>query len=159
MERSMDVQVWIFSQVMIDAVMFGLILLLLRVQRKNRVSMDEVKTTHEKTRQLLGEMREIGSVLEKNLEEKRRLTRSLFEELDRRTAEARRHIQEYRKIHRDLEAPRRAEAPSNSGRRLGERARGLMDKGMSLREAARHLDVPSGELELLLKLQDGKQEG
>jgi hypothetical protein len=158
----MEFKVWIMGQIAVDVFMFILLLVILMMHLKVRFSGEGLDKSIRRSEVCLAELKEIGVGLEKNLSEKRDLSQSLLSEMDKRLGEARRVSEELRRILMEC----REEGLSSGRNRVwnpsptGESIRALLEKGLTKEEVSKHYNVPSGELDLILKLRsaEGPQE-
>ena len=105
-----------------------------------------------KSETILLEMEKISQVLEKNLEEKKVLSRNIMEQLDHgmtKAQDAYRQISEV--IPKSSDAMKQYSTPSRSGEHLRSSIRALMQKGLPKEEVAHHLNISVAEIDLLLK--------
>jgi hypothetical protein len=150
----METQFWIIGQIAIDVFMLILLAGVLRFHLRQRVSLDRFETAAQESQSLLAEMRQISSALEQNLGEKKSLTRHLLEEFDNRVTRAEKasfELEEVLKIY--SHRYRSTEISGNLAGPKKESIEALLDKGLSKEDISKHLGVPVGELELILKLQ------
>jgi nitrate/nitrite-specific signal transduction histidine kinase len=153
MHFAMGEQFWIVGQLAIDIVMLVLLAILLALFRSDRGKIVRSGELNMPSERLLEEMKQISASLEKNLEEKRELTGTIVRELqillsDAKDASLR--LEVLLNTWRNTETTGRSE-PSDT-ERLKKSARVLSDKGLSRKEIAKRLNIPMGELELMLKL-------
>jgi len=105
-----------------------------------------------KSETILQEMEKISRVLEKNLEEKKELSRNIMEQLDHgmtKAQDAYRQISEV--IPKSSHSMKSYSPPSRSGEHLRTSIRTLMQKGLPKAEVAHHLNISVAEIDLLLK--------
>ena len=154
----METDVWIISQVIIDIIMMLILFWFVRSHYRRQLHLQSHEAVLKRSEAILSEMREISLVLDKNLEEKKALSRDILEQLDQGLKRAEEACQQISKI-----------APRTVGH-LSERAhtakepdyirssvKALLEKGLSKGEIARHLGVSVGEIELMLKLRPIKE--
>ncbi|MFP3927584.1 MAG: hypothetical protein ACLFUP_01655 [Desulfobacteraceae bacterium] len=149
----MDIKLWIIGQIGVDIIMVVVLVWVIVSAKKQRGSDAQESPDLERPEALVSEIKEITGHLEQNLEQKRELSRRVIGRLDEVLARAEEKHQQLSLL---LE---KAETVSRSGRvRSGrepdkaETVRGLLDRGMTKQEAARHLGISVGEIDLLLKL-------
>ncbi|MFZ0451530.1 MAG: hypothetical protein WAL98_20010 [Desulfatiglandaceae bacterium] len=149
---AMGEQFWIIGQMAIDVFMLVLLAILLSLFRRDRgriVRSGELNMPSEK---LLEEMKQISASLEKNLEEKRELSGTIVTELETLLSDAKDASLRLEVL---LNTWRKTETAGRTGagdtERLKKSARVLSEKGVSKKEIARRLNIPMGELELMLK--------
>jgi hypothetical protein len=152
----MQEQLWVIAQLAIDILMFILLVVVLKnMAARRRAPVDPANPTFSPPEQLLKEMREIGEALEKNLEEKKTLSKKVVGELEILLADAENAALKLESLlntwqKRGLDERK---SPTDTAR-LKQSAKALLEKGLARKEIARRLDIPLGELELMLKLQE-----
>ena len=150
----MQEQYWVIAQLSIDIFMLALLVVLLKNVSRKRGTAVNSDSMYLQPENLLKEMKQISEILEKNLEEKRTLTRNIITELETLLSDAEGASLRLEGLMDRWERSRL----SNKNRlsdteRLKKSASALLEKGVAKKEIARRLDVPLGELELMLKLQ------
>lgn len=148
----MEVQTWLISQLLIDAILLAIIAFMLKSRlAKREISQQEGEMDGIST--LLEEMRSLGGDLEKNLEQKKKLTEALMGELEKRLEQAEeiaerldRLLEVYKTEDRLKEAKQRAMAET---RRT---IQALLAEGLSREQISKRLSIPLGEVDLILKL-------
>ena len=156
----METQSLIVAQIGADVIMVALLLWFMRSHAKARTSWQDYEKVIEKSEAVLGEMGKISRVLERNLEEKKVLSREILTQLDQGLKRAE---ENYRQISGII--PQAANAfggdrvsiKDTRGTRASVQA--LLEKGLSKEEIARHLGISVGEIDLLVKLRPRQQTG
>jgi hypothetical protein len=150
----MDVHNWIIGQVVIDIIIGALLLWFLKSQYKGKKPGQELRDALLESETIISEIRQISSNLDRNLEEKRELSRRILEQLDESLDKAKKSYQQLQKLLREYGAnlPSGNESLNNT-EKTRESVNALLAKGLSKEEISRHLDIPLGEMELLLKFQ------
>jgi DNA-binding NarL/FixJ family response regulator len=101
-------------------------------------------------------MRQIGESLEKNLDEKRELSRDIIGKLDQGLKKAdesyRRLCDVMRKCGGSAAAPT---PPAKETNQTTSSIHALLQKGLTKEEIAQHLGISVGEIELMLRLRPG----
>jgi len=149
----MGVHSWIIGQIIIDIIMVALLLWFLRSSIKGKRPGQDLEATFRKSEAILAEMRQISLTLEKNLEEKKNLSRHILEQLDeglKRADESRRQIQKITREH-STNMTSQPDALKDAGQTRSS-VNALLSKGLSRKEIAQHLGISEGEIELILKL-------
>ncbi|MFZ7113262.1 MAG: DUF6115 domain-containing protein [Desulfatiglandales bacterium] len=143
----MKTQIWIFSQIAIDVILVLVLFWFMRLQRRRQLDWQEQEAVIQKSEVILSEMRDISRSLEKNLEDKKELSRRILDQLEQGLKRAE---ESYHQI---------SEIIPNSGGRMPQQREhtrssvlALLEKGLSKEEIARHLNISVGEIELLIKL-------
>ena len=106
-----------------------------------------------KSETILQEMEKISRVLEKNLKEKKVLSRNIMEQLDHgmtRAQDAYRQISDI--LPKSNQALKPYATPPRSREHLRSSILSLMEKGLPKEEVAHHLNISVAEIDLLLKL-------
>ncbi|MFC1891142.1 hypothetical protein ACFLZT_02000 [Thermodesulfobacteriota bacterium] len=150
----MEAHSWIIGQIIIDIIIGGSLLWFLKSHHKERKPGQELRDALLESETLLSEIRQISISLDKNLEEKRELSRRILGQLDEGLGKAAKSYQQLQKLLRDYGT---SLPPQNGALDNTEKARasvnGLLAKGLSKEDISRHLGIPLGEMELLLKFQ------
>ena len=150
----MDAQSWIIGQVIIDIIIGILLLWFLKSRYKGKKHVQELRDALLDSETILAEIREISSDLDKNLNEKRMLSRGILEQLDESLDKAKESYQQLQKLLREYGANLPPQDRSrNDTEKIMESVNTLLSKGLAKEEISRHLDIPLGEMELLLKFQ------
>jgi hypothetical protein len=150
----MQEQYWVIAQLAIDIFMLALLVVLLKIMSRKRGTAATPDSVYLQPENLLKEMKQISETLEKNLEEKRTLTRNIITELEALLSDAEGASLRLEGL---MDTWKRSSLSDKNRisdtERLKKSARALLEKGLAKKEIARRLDVPLGELELMLKLQ------
>ncbi len=151
----MQEQFWVIAQMAIDIFMLVLLVVLLKSMSRKRETTTSSDPAFSQPGTLLKEMRQITETLEKNLEEKRTLTRNVITELETLLSDAESAALRLEGLMNTWQRIRPFEKNSRTDtERLKKSAKALLEKGLARKEIARRLDIPLGELELMLKLQE-----
>ncbi|MBW2609904.1 MAG: hypothetical protein JRC68_06135 [Deltaproteobacteria bacterium] len=150
----MEAHSWIIGQIIIDIIMLSLILWFIRFHFKRNIPGQDIGVTFQEPEAILSEMRQISRTLEKNLEEKKELSRHILRQLDEGLKKAEDRYQQIQKIIREY-STNSAYQPGilKDARQARSSVNALLAKGLSRKEIAQHLGISAGEIELLLKLQ------
>jgi len=150
---AMGEQFWIMGQMAVDIFMLVLLAILLNLFRRDRGRMARSGELNMPSERLLEEMKQISASLEKNLKEKRELTGNIVRELETLLSDAKDASLQLEVL---LNTWHKTETAGKSGpsdtERLKKSAKVLSEKGLSMKEIAKRLNIPMGELELMLKL-------
>ena len=151
----MQEQYWVIAQLAIDIFMLALLVVLLKIMsRKRATAANPADPVFSKSENLLKEIRQISETLEKNLEEKRALTRNVITQLETLLSDAEGASLRLEGLMNTWSKTGLSEKNRLSDtERLKKSASILLEKGLAKKEIARRLGVPLGELELMLKLQ------
>lgn len=154
MQVVMKEQFWVIAQMAIDIFMLVLLVVLLRIVSRKKGKTPNPDPVFLQAEDLLKEMRGISETLEKNLEEKRTLTQNIVTELQALLSEAEGAAIRLEGLMNTWKRIRSSGKNHTSDtERLKRSARVLFENGLAKKEIARRLDIPLGELELMLKLQ------
>jgi DNA-binding NarL/FixJ family response regulator len=144
---------WIGAQVFLDLLMVALLLWFLRAFSRRDGSFREHEQAVTRAEAILAEMREIGRVLEANLNEKKELSSRILTQLDQALKQA---DESCGRISAILPEIGRGLSPAPTEPRDPEKTRtsiyALLAKGLQKEEIARHLGISQGEIELMMKL-------
>ncbi|MBW1861661.1 MAG: hypothetical protein JRJ02_04730 [Deltaproteobacteria bacterium] len=150
----MDAQIWVICQIIIDIIIVALLLWLGKLHLKRRMPWQSFEAAIRKSETVLSEMKQIGLVLEKNLEEKKDLSRYILEQLDQGLKRAEERYQQICKIiQKPGEGLADQSVPLKDTTHTLSSINALLGKGFPKEEIAQHLGISVGEIELLLKLQ------
>ena len=149
----MDAQFWIIGQILIDVIMVALLFWFARVQFRKQPPWQEFKTVIEKSEAILSEMEQLGQALEKNLAEKKKLSRHILEQLDQGLVRAQRNYEQIQKVLLETTNPLNDRTlPANANERTVSAIKALLTKGLSREEIAQQLGISVSEIELTIKL-------
>ena len=148
----MEIHRWVIIQTVIDFVLMALLLGTLWSFRKRPLPRQEYEEVVKRSEAILAEMKQIGLMLEKNLHEKKEISRHLLDQLDQGLAKAQ---ASYKKIidlhqrHEEIFEAKQKIVPAEDRRSA---IQALSEQGLTKEAIARQLNVPLGEVELFLKL-------
>ena len=154
----MQTNVWIILQVVIDIIMMCILIWFLRSHYKSQITWRNHEDVMRKSEAILSEMVDISHTLERNLAEKKALSRDILEQLDRGLKRAEGTYQKIAGI-----IPKSGLSPAESvksGRDTDQTrsaVRALTEKGLSKSEISHHLGISVGEIDLLLKLKPNRK--
>jgi hypothetical protein len=148
----MQIQLWVLIQIAIDCILMALLLGYLRSWSKRQLPRQEYEEIIKRSEAILTEMKQLGLMLEKNLQEKREISRHLLDQLDQGLAKAQAHYKKIQDLHQKQEEfleAKKKDIP-NDARRPAIQI--LSEQGLSKEAIAQQLNLPLGEVELYLKL-------
>jgi hypothetical protein len=149
-----ETQIWIIGQIFVDVVLVVLLLWFVKFNDKRTIPWQDFETVFQKSESILYEMREISLALEKNLEEKKALSRHILEQLEEGMKRAEESYRQICNIVRKSGAAVSEGSLSSKGTsQMRSSINALSAKGLSKEEIAQHLGISVGEIELLIKLQ------
>lgn len=154
----METDVWIIGQIVIDIIMMCIIFWFVRSHYKKQLTLQNHETAMQKSEAVLSQMREISLVLERNLEEKRALSRDILEQLDQGLKRAEKAYLQISKIIPKAGGP--LSKPNHTAQdtdHISSSIKTLLEKGLSKGEISQHLGVSVGEIDLLIKLRQIKK--
>jgi len=150
----MEAHSWIIGQIIIDIIMAALMLWFIRFHFKKKRPGQDIGATFREPETILSEMRQISRTLEKNLEEKKELSRHILGQLDDGLKRAEERYQQIQKIIQGYSTNMTYQPDIlKDARQARSSVNALLAKGLSRREISQHLGISAGEIELLLKLQ------
>jgi hypothetical protein len=155
----MDAQMWVIGQIVIDVIMVSVLLWFLRLYSRGQLSWKNHAAVLDKSVELLSDMRTISDDLEMNLREKKELSRSLLEQLDRalrRAEESHRQLSKIASVS-STGFTRDTAILAEDADQLRSSVDSLLDKGFSKEEIAKDLGVSIGEIDLLVRLGGAKR--
>ncbi len=155
----MDIQTWIigqsFVEIIIICIMLWFIKCHLAMQKKNA----RMDTLFERPEQIISEMKEVTRLLEKNLEEKREISRKLLGQLEdilKRADHAHNELQGLMKEY--SLRPVNAHPSEQDSKRMRASVNDLLKQGHSKEEIAGKLGISTSEIELLIKLNKSRKD-
>ncbi len=149
----MDAQLWIIGQIIIDVIMVALLLWFAWLHLRKQPTWQEFKSVIEKSESILSEMGQLGQALEKNLSEKKKLSRHILEQLDQGLIRAQRNYEQIQKVLLDTTNPLGDRAvPAKDNERMVSSIKALLSKGLEREEIAQHLGISVQEIELIIKM-------
>lgn len=149
----MELKSLLIGQLVLDLAILVVLVLLGRFYFSRKQANADFQSSMDKAILLIKEMESLGASLEQILEEKRQLTNRLIADLDGRLAKAELVRDEIKKI---VDVPIYGEKVPRITKENVSTTRKMIDKllarGFSKEDVCRHLNLTSGELELILKL-------
>jgi hypothetical protein len=98
-------------------------------------------------------MEQLGQALEKNLAEKKKLSRHIMEQLDQGLVRAQRHYEQIQNVLLETtNSFNDRTPPANANERTVSAIKTLRKKGLSRKEIAQQLGISVSEIELMIKL-------
>ena len=156
----MDIQNWIIAQLVIDAVLVFCILLFMRSYLRSKKTENDFGDIFQKPENIISEMQEITRQLDRNLEEKKELSRLILSQLDDGLKRAEESFKQLQGVIREFSSK-----GGNSRETIKDREKiwvsvsSLLAKGLSKEEIAQHIGISVSEIELLLKLHSRTKKG
>lgn len=149
----MELKALVIVQFILDLIILGILLLLGRFYLSRKAMAADFQDAMEKSMALIKEMEALGESLQAILEEKRELTNRLMEDLDVKLHKAQLIRDEIKKV-TDKSIGNDAQPGRQEGKTAATRTaiEKLLAKGLSKEEVAKHLGLPTGEVELIMKL-------
>jgi seryl-tRNA synthetase len=158
--QGMEIQNWIMAQMVIDLIIACVLLWFIRVTMKGKKPDNDLDETFRKSEGILAEIRELSLSLDKNLEEKRKLSRTILDQLDETLYRAEEACERVRDISKDIVAnPERSKNIPNNSDQIRSSVKALIAKGLPREEIAQHLGMSVDEIDLLIKLQSRSGKG
>lgn len=150
----MDIQLWMMGQILIDALLVGVLLwLIVTGNRRKTRDMEAQMESLRRSDEILAEMRGIAGELEGNLEEKRELTRRLLGRLDETLKRAEQRCEQLHAMCETSDSPPVHDQVSLDQTHATRRSiRSLLDRGLTKEEVAQRLGLSVAEIDLFLKL-------
>jgi len=156
----MEIQNWIMAQMAIDLIIACVLLWFIRLNMKAKKTDNELHEAFRKSEGILAEIRELSLNLDKNLEEKRKLSRTILEQLDETLSNAEETCLRVKNAAKDLGAnPERSKSVPKNADQIRSSIRALISKGLPREEIAQHLGMSVDEIDLLIKLQTRSGQG
>jgi hypothetical protein len=156
----MEIQNWIMVQMVIDLVIVCLLLWFIRLNIKPRKPDGEVDEAFRRSEAILSEIRELSLSLDKNLEEKRKISARILGQLDETLEKAEDACSRIREAARDLGAnPGGSKNLPKNSDQIRTSVKALISKGLPREEIAQHLGMSLDEIDLLIKLQNHSGHG
>lgn len=151
----MEIQNWIIAQMVIDLIIACVLLWFIRLNIRSKKTDDELDEAFRKSEAILTEIRELSLSLDRNLEEKRRLSSMILGQLDETLERAEETCTRVRDAARDLGAnPERPKNVQKNSDQVRSSVKALISKGLPMEEIAHHLGMSVDEIDLLIKLQN-----
>ncbi len=149
----MDAQYWIIGQIIIDVIMVALLFWFAGLQFRKQPPWQEFKAVIEKSESVLSEMEQLGQALERNLAEKKKLSRHILEQLDQGLTRAQRNYEQIQKVLLETTNPLSDRSlPAKENERNVSSIKTLLAKGLTRERIAQHLGISVAEIELIIKL-------
>ncbi|MBN1627587.1 MAG: hypothetical protein JW944_13770 [Deltaproteobacteria bacterium] len=156
----MEIENWIIAQMVIDLIIACVLFWFMRLNTKSKKTDNEPDEAFQRSEAILSEMRELSLSLDRNLEEKRKLSGAILGQLDETLERAEETYMRIRDAARDLGAdPERAKNTLKNSDQIRSSIKALVSKGLPMEEIAQHLNMSIDEIELLIKLQRHSGQG
>ena len=149
----MNIQTWIIAQSIVEIIIICLMLWFIKshlaMQKKN-ARMDSL---FERPEQIISEMKEVTRLLEKNLEEKREISRTMLGQLEDILKRADHTYNELQGLMKEYSSnPVNAHPAAQESKKMRSSVSDLIKQGLSKEEIAGKLNISISEIELLIKL-------
>jgi hypothetical protein len=154
----LEVELWIIGQILIDAALVALLVWFVKFNEKRRIPWQDFDAVYEKSRGILSEMKEISLSLERNLEEKRQLSRLILAQLDEgieRAEESSRQV--LGMVHKSDTMSTQASTVMKDSPDTRASISALFARGVPKEDIAQHLGISLGEVELFVKLKKAEK--
>ncbi|MBN1847741.1 MAG: hypothetical protein JW932_04070 [Deltaproteobacteria bacterium] len=150
----MEPHTWVIGQVIMDIIIALILLWYIRYHGKRQKADMDYHTAILRAEKILSEMDRISKGLERNLEEKKRLSHRILNQLDEGLQGAEECRLQLEKIVRQyiMIIDNASPALKDAGQ-ARQSVNTLLEKGLTKEEIARDLEISLGEIELLLKVQ------
>lgn len=149
----MDIQNWIIAQLVIDVVLGFCIVLFMRSYMKSKKDDNDINDIFRKPEAIISEMQELTRQLDRNLKEKKELSRIILDQLDdglKRADDSFNHLQGIIKEFSTKGV--NSQGTVKDSEKMRSSVNGLLAKGLSKEEIAQHTGISVSEIDLLLKL-------
>jgi predicted transcriptional regulator len=148
----MDIQNWIIAQLVIDAVLGFCILLFIRSYMKSKKTNNDIGDIFQKPENIISEMQELTRQLDRNLEEKKELSRVILNQLDDGLKRAEETFNQLQGVVREFGTKGvNTQDIIKDREKIWSSVSSLLAKGLSKEEIAQHIGISVSEIELLLK--------
>jgi seryl-tRNA synthetase len=153
--HGMEIQNWIMVQMVIDLVIACLLLWFIRLNMKSRKPDGEPDEAFRRAEGILAEIRELSISLDKNLEEKRKLSSRILGQLDETLERAEETCRRVKDAARDLGAnPGGSKNLPKNSDQIRSSIKALISRGLPREEIAQHMGMSVDEIDLLIKFQN-----
>ncbi len=151
----MDIHNWIIAQLAIDAFLAFCILLFIRHYIKSKKKDDRSSDIFQRPEVIISEMQELTKQLDKNLEEKKELSRKILHQLDEGLKRAEESFDQLQGVIREFstKGPDSRNTVKDS-EKMWSSVRSLMAKGVKKEEIAQYMGISVGEIDLMVKLRN-----
>jgi hypothetical protein len=150
----MTIETWVIGQTAIEIIIILLLLWFIKSHLAMRKKNSDLSSIFEKPEQILAEMRELTGQLDKNLEEKKEISKKMLGQLDEILKKADQSYNQLQGIIKEYSSkPVYSYNSEQDSRRVRTSVNDLLKQGLSKQEIAQQLGISVGEIELLVKLQ------
>jgi hypothetical protein len=150
----MTIETWVIGQTAIEIIIILLLLWFIKSHLAMRKKNSDLSSIFEKPEQILAEMRELTGQLDKNLEEKKEISKKMLGQLDEILKKADQSYNQLQGIIKEYSSkPVYSYNSEQDSRRVRTSVNDLLKQGLSKHEIAQQLGISVGEIELLVKLQ------
>lgn len=151
----MEIQTWVIGQTAIEIIIIFLLLWFIKSHLAMRKRNKDLNAVLEKPEQILAEMRELTRRLDKNLEEKKKISRKMLGQLDDILEKADQSHNQLKRIIKEYSSmPIDSHNTAHDSQKVRASVKDLLKQGLSNQEIAQQLGISVGEIELLIKLQN-----
>lgn len=148
----MEIQNWIFAQLVIDVILGICLLLFIRYYIKAKKAGIKTGEAFQGTEIIISEMQELTRQLDRNLEEKKELSRKILNQLDEGLKKAEESYNQLQGLIREMGTAGTSQDAARDRGKIWSTVSSLLAKGLSKEEIAQHTGISVSEIELLLKL-------
>jgi len=153
--HGMEIQNWIMVQMVIDLVIACLLLWFIRLNIKSKKTDSDPDEAFRRSEAILAEIRELSLSLDKNLEEKRKISTRILGQLDETLEKAEDACRRVKDAAKDLGAnPGGSKNLHKNSDQIRSSVKALISKGLPREEIAQHLGMSVDEIDLLIKLRN-----
>jgi DNA-binding NarL/FixJ family response regulator len=150
----MTIETWVIGQTAIEIIIILLLMWFIKSHLAMRKKNSDLSSIFEKPEQILAEMRELTGQLDKNLEEKKEISKKMLGQLDEILKKADQSYNQLQGIIKEYSSkPVHSYNSELDSRRVRTSVNDLLKQGLSKQEIAQQLGISVGEIELLVKLQ------
>jgi len=151
----MTIETWVIGQTAIEIIIILLLLWFIKSHLAMRKKNSDLSSVFEKPEQILAEMKELTGQLDKNLEEKKEISKKMLGQLDEILKKADQSYNQLQSIIKEYSSkPVHSYNTEQDSRRVRTSVNDLLKQGLSKQEIAQQLGISVGEIELLIKLQN-----
>lgn len=150
----MEFQTWIIGQTVIEIIIICFMLWFLKSHLAMRKKNSVLSAVFEDPQQILSEMRQLASQLDKNLEDKKDISNKMLDQLDDVLKKADQSYNQLQGILKEYSSrPLNSNNAERDSRRVRTSVNDLLKQGLSKEEVAQHLGISVSEIDLLVKIQ------
>jgi signal recognition particle GTPase len=151
----MTIETWVIGQTAIEIIIILILLWFIKSHLAMRKKNSDLSSIFEKPEHILAEMRELTRQLDKNLEEKKEISKKMLGQLDEILEKADLSYNQLQSIIKEYSSkPVHSHNSEQDSQRVRTSVNNLLKQGLSKQEIAQQLGISVGEIELLIKLQN-----